>query len=325
MRNFVDYYIRYTEHVSDINDAAVNTPQELVEQTEKLFGKRLGEITEFIHTSGKRGNKIVLLAGPSCSGKTSTAGMLCDGLSLLGVNAVRISLDEFFLGAERTPLLPDGTVDYESVRALDIPVMQECLLKLVRDGECMMPHFDFTLERPAEKKQHIELGDNGVAIVEGIHALNPIVSQCLPEDSVAKIFVNVMHGIYEDDREVLTSRDIRLVRRIVRDMQFRNSPPERTLDMWPKVISGERQNILPYRSNANISVNSLHIYEPGVLKNLAVPMLQKVDESSAHYSTVQEILKKLELFEKISPSSVPTNSLMREFIGTGGVAICDET
>ena len=317
MRNFVDYYIKYTERIKDINDAAVNAPEELVSQMERQYRKRIDEIGDFLRYSGKEGNKIVMLAGPSSSGKTTTASILCERLEWLGIRARRISLDEFFLGAKKTPKLPDGTPDLESIAALNIPQMKRCLLGLVNKGECMMPHFNFEKQAPDPEKIHVKLGRSDIVVVEGIHALNPIVTDCLPDDRLLKIYISVKQGISEGNTEILSAQDIRLCRRIVRDMLFRGASPEFTLDQWPKVLEGEEQFIQPYKRLANVTINSIHIYEPCVLSQIALPLLRRISEDSPSYDVAVRLMEKLELFEPLPTECVPNNSMMREFFGNG--------
>lgn len=317
MRNFVDYYIKYTERIKHINDAAVNAPEELVGQMETQYRKRINEIADFICNSGGVGNKLIMLAGPSSSGKTTTASMLCERIKSNGSDAIRISLDEFFLGAKRTPRLPDGSPDLESVNALDIPQMQECLMGLVEKGECMMPHFNFQKQAPEEEKIPIKLNKNDVVVVEGIHALNPVVTDCLPDESILKVYISVKQGISEGDEEILHAEDIRLARRIVRDMMFRGSSPETTLEMWHNVIEGERLHIQPFKRYANITINSIHIYEPCIISQIALPLLRRVDEDHPCFEEAMSLASKLELFKPLPTSLVPPNSLMREFIGKG--------
>lgn len=317
MLNFVDYYIKYTERVSDINYAAKKDPQKLVRQMEIQYRRRIDEIADFLCDNGVGGNKMLLIAGPSSSGKTTTAKMLCRRIEWYGVKALRISLDEFFLGREKTPLLPDGSPDFESINALDIPQMQQCLQGLLRDGECDMPRFDFVTQSPYPDLEHIRLGKNDIVVVEGIHALNPIVTDCLPEESTLKVYVSVKQGIYEDEREIMTAHELRLCRRMVRDMLFRGTSPEGTFRQWPKVIAGEQEYIQPFKRLSNITINSIHIYEPCVIRQIALPLLQRINSSSEYFMEAMELKEKLRMFEPIDSELIPANSLMREFIGNG--------
>lgn len=317
MRNFVDYYIKYTERVANINDAARHSPKELISQMERQYRRRIEEIADFLFYNGGRGNKLIMLAGPSGSGKTTTATMLCERLDWLGTRARRISLDEFFLGEAKTPRLPDGMPDFESLDALNVPQMQSCLLDLVEKGECWMPHFSFANQKPDDELVHIRLDENEVVIVEGIHALNPIVTDCLPDERMLKVYISVKQGIYDGSDEVFTAQDVRLCRRMVRDMLFRCCSPEETLDLWPNVLEGENKYIQPYKRLADVTINSIHIYEPCVISQIALPLLRRVSESSPHYERVMELHDKLMRFEHIPTGLVPYNSLLREFIGGG--------
>ena len=317
MLNFVDYYITYTERVSDINNAARLDPQKLVRQMEIQYRRRIDEIADFLCDNGTPGNKMLLISGPSSSGKTTTAKMLCRRIEWYGVKALRISLDEFFLGREKTPLLPDGSPDFESINALNIPQMQDCLQRLLRDGECDMPRFDFVTQSPFPEPEHIKLGRNDIVVVEGIHALNPIVTDCLPEESALKVYVSVKQAIYEGEREIMTPHEVRLCRRMVRDMLFRGTSPEGTFRQWPKVLEGEREYIRPFKRLADITINSIHIYEPCVIRQIAIPLLQRINNSSEYFQEATELMDKLRMFEPIDSELIPANSLMREFIGNG--------
>ncbi len=317
MRNFVDYYIKYTERLTHINDAALNAPRELISQMERQYRKRIEEIADFLFYSGGKGNKLLMLAGPSGSGKTTTATMLCERLDWMGAKARRISLDEFYLGTNEVPRLPDGGPDYECVEALNIPQMQGCLLSLIEKGECMMPRYNFAKGRPETELTPVKLEENEVVIVEGIHALNPVVTGCLPDDRMLKVYISVKQGIYDGEHELLHAHDLRLCRRMVRDMRFRGCSPENTLDLWPNVIDGENKYIQPYKRLADVTINSIHIYEPCVISQIALPLLQRVGHSSPHYEQAAELCAKLSRFESIPAQLVPYNSLLREFIGGG--------
>lgn len=316
MINFVDYYIKYTERLHHINDAVKNSPHELVRQMEAQYKKRVDEIADFVMSVGK-GRKLVMMAGPSGSGKTTTANMIVNRVQAAGAGAVCISLDEFFKGEGKAPLLPNGIYDYESVDALDIPLMQECLAQLLTEGRCMMPHFDFAAKRPAPQRMLLEVGENDVIIVEGIHALNPVVTDCLPDDRMVKIYISVKQGIMEGDYEVISAHDIRFLRRLVRDYQFRSSLPDRTFSMWPQVERGERLYIEPYKRMATVTINSIHIYEVNVIAETAIRLLKKIDPSSPYDKKAKAYINQLKLFNPLDSALVPKDSLLREFIGYG--------
>lgn len=314
MRNFVDYYIKYTERLCHINDAVKNSPCDLIRQMEDQYSKRVNEIADFVMSIGK-GRKIVMLAGPSSSGKTTTANMIVKRVEDSGASAVRISLDEFFKGERQAPLLPNGLYDYESVEALNIPLMQECLTALLSDGRCMMPRFDFDAKKPAPERTLLEVGENDVIIVEGIHALNPIVTNFLPEEKMVKIYISVKQGIKEGSDEVISAHQIRFLRRLVRDYKFRSSTPERTFAMWPTVERGEKLYIEPYKRMATVTINSIHIYEVNAIADTAIKILGEVSPQSEYYEQAQEYINKLSLFKILDEALIPQNSMIREFIG----------
>lgn len=316
MINFVDYYIHYTERLRHINHAVRNAPQELIRQMEQQYAKRVNEIADFVMSTGD-GRKVVMMCGPSSSGKTTTANMLVNRVRASGANAVRLSLDDFFKGEGKAPRLPDGGYDYESVYALDIRLMRECMVSLLETGRCMMPRFDFAAKRPAPERYPLEIGENDVAIVEGIHALNPIITDCLPEDKMVKIYISVKQGIKEGDDVVIDAHQIRFLRRLVRDYRFRSSPPERTFSMWPAVVRGEELYISDYKRLATVTINSIHIYEVNAIADKAIEILQSLGEDSPYYAEAQDYIQKLSLFENLDEGLIPADSLLREFIGQG--------
>lgn len=316
MINFVDYYIHYTERLRHINNAVLNAPAELIRQMEEQYAKRINEIADFVMSSGD-GRKLIMLSGPSSSGKTTTANMLVSRVKSSGANAFCLSLDDFFMGEGQAPRLPDGKYDYESVYALDIGLIQSCLTELLDTGHTMMPRFDFTAKSPAPERYLLRIGENDVIIVEGIHALNPIISDCLPSEKMVKIYISVKQGIKEGDDTVISAHEIRFLRRLVRDYQFRSSSFERTFEMWPQVLRGEKLYISAYKRLANITINSIHIYEVNAIADKAIEILRDVPEDSHYYGEAQAYIRKLALFENLDEGLIPENSLIREFIGQG--------
>jgi Uridine kinase len=300
--------------LSSVNAAAVTSPEAFVRSTEEAYLQNLQEIAEGITSSSC---KLVMLFGPSSSGKTTTSYVLQSLLQKSGIGSVIISLDDFYRGEYQAPLLPNGQHDYESVEALDVPEIEACLLSLIQKNFCDMPVFDFEVHMPSLSRRHVELKENGVAIVEGIHALNPVITQNLPAQGVRKIYISVKQGMRDGVRELLDANEMRLVRRIVRDYNFRGTGPQRTLSMWPSVMDGERKYIKPYRGTVDYTINSLHLYETCVLKTQAVELLQAVPETSEQFSAAQGLARSLNLFEPIDSGLVPKNSILREFIGGG--------
>ena len=316
MINFVDYYIHYTERLRHINNAVLNAPAELIRQMEEQYAKRINEIADFVMSTGK-GRKLVMLSGPSSSGKTTTANMLVSRVKASGANAFCLSLDDFFKGEGQAPQLSDGTYDYESVYALDIEMMQHCLTELLEKGSTMMPRFDFEAKSPAPERYPLQVGENDVIIVEGIHALNPIITDCLPDEKMVKIYISVKQGIKEGDDTVISAHQIRFLRRLVRDYQFRSSPAERTFEMWPQVLRGEKLYISAYKRYATVTINSIHIYEVNAIADKAIEILGGIPEDSPYFDEAQEYIQQLSRFENLDEGLIPENSLIREFIGQG--------
>ena len=258
-----------------------------------------------------------MMAGPSASGKTTTAHRLADALRAGGTGAEIISLDDFYRGEYQAPLLPDGGHDYEHVEALNVEEVRSCLSELIEKGRCDMPVFDFSIHMPYSHRRRVVLEDGAVAVVEGIHALNPALIGTLPAGAFRRIYISVKQGVRDGTEELLGPNDVRLVRRIVRDRNFRSTPPQRTLFMWKNVLDGERKYIKPFRKSADFTINSFHACEPCVLKTRAVTLLHTVPEGDPGWETARRLLGGLERFEPMDCGLVPGNSILREFIGGG--------
>lgn len=314
MSSFASGYVKYINHLEQINDAALARPQQMIDEVEDAYREHLMNIARNIVTHYADA-RICMLAGPSSSGKTTTAHLLRDYLLALGVKAQIISLDDFYLGEENTPTLPGGDKDYETVHALDIALVQSCLDDLIQKGMCSLPAYDFATGKRRLNARTLDVRDHGFVIIEGIHALNPVFIRALPEGSAIRLYVSVKQQIKDVNGEVMSPMDVRLVRRIARDVQFRNTPAERTLDMWENVVDGENRYIRPYRLSADYTVNSIHIYEPCVLRGRVIPLLREITEDSPFYRKARELDARLMRFEPVDPDLVPDNSMLREFLG----------
>ncbi len=286
--------------------------QRLILLAEALHEKKYAEIAEQVHFSGA---KMVLLAGPSSSGKTTSCRRLSVQLEVLGYDVNQLSLDDYFLGRERTPKLPNGEYDFESIDALDIPLLNEHLLALFRGDEVKIPTYDFIQGEPYYSGKSLKLGPRSILVVEGIHALNPKLTAQIDEAMKFKVYVSALTQLSIDDQNIIHGTDNRLVRRIVRDNNFRGWNAYETLRRWPEVVRGERQHIFPYQENANVMFNSALLYELGVLKRFAEPLLKQVPEDCEEYSIARQILDFSELLEPIDDKFIPYNSIMREFLG----------
>jgi len=304
----------YENTLDDINREARSDPRMFVENSEKAFHKNIMDIAEKIKNDRER-CKLVMLAGPSSSGKTTTAHLLSKALRKVGIGSVIISLDDFYLGESCAPLLPDGQRDYECIEALNVPELKKCLRDLAENSRCSMPVFDFEIRAPYPHRRHIVLNDGEIAIVEGIHALNPMLLDSAKGLKAYKIYISVKQGVTDGKAQLLGPNDIRLVRRIVRDYNFRGTAPERTLAMWGNVMAGEYKNIKPYRGGADFTINSFHAYELCVLKRQASGLLSGVQPESVFSGTASKLLSAVERFYAIDEDTVPADSIIREFIG----------
>ncbi|WP_444657818.1 uridine kinase family protein [Caproiciproducens sp. R2] len=312
MSNFVEYQ----NELSKINAAASTQPEAFVMRTEESYHQSIRNIARSI-AGQKRNCRLIMLSGPSSSGKTTTSNLLKNAFQSIGVGSTIISLDDFYRGERQAPVLENGQHDYESVDALDVPDIERCLLSLIENRHCTMPVFNFEIHMPYPHRRHVSLREHDIAIVEGIHALNPVFIDKLPQEGVCKIYISVKQGIHEGSKQLFDANEMRLVRRIVRDYNFRGAKPVRTLEMWPTVMDGERKYIKPYRSDADYTINSLHTYETCVLANQAIPLLKTVPTDCGQYPLTEKLVESLEKFTPINNEFVPRDSIIREFIGGG--------
>lgn len=303
----------HTSTVGDYNRIVYNGGgQNLILLAEALHEKKYAEIAEQVRQSGAR---MVLLAGPSSSGKTTSCRRLSVQLSVLGYDVNQLSLDDYFMSRERTPKLPNGEYDFESVDALDIPLLNEHLNALFSGEEVQIPTFDFIKGSPFYSGKTLKLGPRSILVVEGIHALNPKLTAEIDEGLKFKVYVSALTQLSIDDQNIIHGTDNRLVRRLVRDNNFRGWNAYETIRRWPEVVRGERRHIFPYQENANVMFNSALLYELGVLKRYAEPLLKQVPEDCEEYSIARQLLGFSELLLPIDDKFIPYNSIMREFLG----------
>ncbi len=258
-------------------------------------------------------SKVIMLTGPSASGKTTTAFKLADALMRSGTHAVVVSLDNFYKNLDDYPRLPDGSKDYESVHALDIDEIHRCLGELIEFGQAEFPEFDFQTEMRAAHKNHIEL-QGGVVIVEGIHALNPILTDELPSGSVYKVYAGLREEYSYGGQRFLPTRDIRLARRLVRDNKFRGHSLEKTVDMWPMVCEGEDAYIKAYKPYADLLLDTSFSYEICVLAPFITEMRGKAERGDLA-ERLDQLADKFARCTSLSAEYIPPQSMLREFIG----------
>ena len=315
MKDINDIIVRRLIDRRQINRAIKENPESRIKMDDGIYNEKMVNIAGYA-ASAENNIKIIMLAGPSGSGKTTTANMLKRQFSLMGVSSDIISLDHFYLSRDKMPKAPDGEPDFESVHSLDLELMHKCFIELINDGESDIPYFSFK-DGGRVGSNRVKIAKNGVAVVEGIHALNPLIVEALPSDSLLKLYVSVESGIFEDDELVLSPRDLRLVRRMIRDSLFRNAPVELTLDMWDGVIRGEKEYLYMHKDSADMDINSMHSYEPCLFRNRAIKLLEEVKPDSSFYQKAASLIAALRPFEPLDEVLVPPPSLLREFIGGG--------
>ena len=260
--------------------------------------------------------KVVLLAGPSSTGKTTTTNKLILCLKSLGKNPLMISMDDFFVERENTPLDENGEPDFECVEAVDLNLFEDSIKKLLAGEEVVLPTYNFVLGKK-EYNNKLKLAKDDIILIEGIHALNPKVLEHIPKENKAKVYLSALNELNIDDHVRISTTDNRLLRRIIRDNRTRGRSVEDTLAEWPKVRGGEEKYIFPYQDEANYSFNTAMIYELGVLKTFIEPLLYSVEPDSPYYNDALRLLNFLRLFLPIPSESIPVDSIIREFIGGG--------
>ncbi len=258
--------------------------------------------------------RLICIAGPSSSGKTTFANRLRIELLSRGISPIRISIDDYYLPREEAPLGPDGKPDLENIEALDIERFNEDMLALISGDEVDLPRFDFTLGKQVFGRR-LRIDATQPIIIEGIHALNDALTPSIPKSDKFKIFISPQAQINLDDHNPVSLTDLRLLRRLVRDRKFRNAPAEETFSMWPSVRAGEFRWIYAHQEKADFVYNSYLPYELPVMKKYAMPLLLAIDKESPHFMVAQRLIRMLKYFLDLEDDWVPSNSLMREFIG----------
>ncbi len=295
-------------------EKAVQQPESFIEKCENIYNSKIKSIAKQIVDSGR--TEIVMLAGPSSAGKTTTAKKLRRELAKLGAESHTVSLDDFYLNNCDSPRFPDGTPDYETVDALDIECFEKKMKELLEKGETDLPEFDFLKGERKEKYNHIAISPTDVIIVEGLHALNPVITEHLPKERLLKIYINVSSRIFgEGENIVLNKRNMRFIRRLVRDYRSRGNSVEETYKMWITVQYGEDTYLFPFKDKADIKINTIHLYETCVLRDVAIKLLSELDKDSEFHKEAQHLIRSLEKFPSLDSDLVPDDSLLREFIG----------
>ena len=299
----------------DLNDWITNAgANELVLIQEAIMEKRFGDIAEKIAESGK---KIVLIAGPSSSGKTTFSHRLSVQLRALGLRPHPIACDNYFLDRDSYPLDENGKADFEAITCIDIELLNQNFSDLLAGKTVLMPSFNFVSGKQEFLGNTLQISDGDVIILEGIHCLNDSLTYALPEDEKFRIYISALTTLNIDEHNCIPPTDVRLLRRIVRDARTRGNTAQSTIARWDSVRAGEERNIFPWQETADVMVNSALIYELPVLKAYAEPLLFCVPEDSPEYLEAKRLLKFLDYFLPVPTEEIPRNSIVREFIGGG--------
>ena len=281
--------------------------------SESLHEKKIAELADNIGKDKKV--KVVLIAGPSSSGKTTFAKRLGIQLRLNGLKPVTISVDNYFVEREENPKDEYGNYDFECIEALDIKLFNEHLVKLLNGEEIKVPTFDFTIGHKKYNGETMRLAEDEILVIEGIHCLNDRLTSSIPKEQKYKIYISALTVLNIDYYNRISTTDTRLIRRIVRDHQFRGYSALHTIRMWYSVNRGEERYIYPYQEEANAMFNSSLIYELGVLKDYALPLLKEIDNTQPEYAEATRLIRLLSYFESVPQEAIPKTSLIREFIG----------
>ena len=316
--NSIDEYLSWAKilnisSVGELNDAIVSSKKgEIIHLSETIQDFRLHEIAKQI--ADNKEMKFVLISGPSSSGKTTSARKLSLYLKTLGLNPVPVSLDDYFLNREDTPLTEDGKYDFESLRAIDIKLFNNQMSKLLKGNKILAPTFDFVEGKKVFDKT-LQMKENDILVIEGLHALADELLSDIPKKKKFKIYISPLVYINIDDDNRINLTDIRLLRRMTRDSRTRGYSPSHTLNSWKDVRKGEEKHVFQYQDNADVIFNTFLVYELAVLKAYAEPLLHQVKDDDPEYLTAKRLIKLLSLVLPIPSEDVPSVSILREFIG----------
>ena len=311
-------HIMGLSNVGDFNHACEDGhATDLIKVAEALQEKKIAQIADdiFHRGDGDRRVKLVLISGPSSSGKTTFSKRLSIQLMTNGLKPYPISLDDYFVDREQTPRDANGDYDYESLYALDLQLFNQQLQALLRGEEVELPHYNFTAGRKEFRGEKLRIEDNTILILEGIHALNPELTPQIPDENKYKIYVSALTTISLDDHNWIPTTDNRLVRRIIRDYNYRGNSARETIARWASVRAGEDKWIFPYQENADVMFNSALLFEFAVLRYHVEPILNSVPRNCPEYAEAYRLLKFIQYFTPVQDKEIPPTSLLREFLG----------
>ena len=300
--------------VGDFNQAIdAGHATDIINISEALQEKKIAKIAEDI--ANRQGVKLVLLAGPSSSGKTTSCKRLSIQLAVNGLKPLQISLDDYFVDRDKTPKDDNGEYDFESIYALNLDLLNEQFNALFRGEEVELPKYDFPSGKSVKSGKKLKMEPNNVLVVEGIHALNPELTAHIPQEQIYRVYASALTTILLDNHNYIPTTDNRLLRRIIRDYKYRGVSAQETIHRWPSVRTGENKWIFPYQENADAMFNTAMLYELSVIKMQAEPLLQQVPENCEEHAEAYRLLKFLKYFKGIPYNNLPPTSLLREFLG----------
>jgi Uridine kinase len=300
--------------VGDLNNAILKGySSQLIQVSEALQEKKIAKIADEI--AQREGIKMVLIAGPSSSGKTTTCKRLSVQLAVNGIRPIGISLDDYFISRDKTPRDEKGDYDYEHLHALNIPLLNEQMNALFRGEEIELPRYDFQTGESKPSGKKLQLKGKEILVLEGIHALNPELTAQIPEEQKYRVYASALTTILLDNHNYIPTTDNRLLRRIIRDHKYRGVSAQETIRRWPSVRRGENRWIFPYQENADAMFNTAMLFELAVIRGQALPLLEQVPESCEEYAEAYRLLKFLRYIQPIPEDQIPPTSLLREFLG----------
>ena len=300
--------------IGDLNEViSKGYASQLIQISEALQEKKIGKIADEI--AQRKGIKLVLIAGPSSSGKTTTCKRLSVQLAVNGIKPIGISLDDYFLDREKTPLDEKGDYDFEHLHALNLPLFNEQLNALFKGEEVELPRYDFPTGKSLMSGKKLKLHDDNILVVEGIHALNPELTAQIPNEQIFRVYASALTTILLDNHNYIPTTDNRLLRRIIRDHKYRGVSAKDTIHRWPSVRAGENRWIFPYQENADAMFNTAMLFELAVIKSQAEPLLEQVPENCEEHAEAYRLLKFLHYIKPIPDTQIPPTSLLREFLG----------
>ena len=300
--------------IGDLNEvSSMGYSPQLIMVSEALQEKKIAKIADEI--AQRKGIKLVLIAGPSSSGKTTTCKRLSVQLAVNAIKPIGISLDDYFLDREKTPLDEKGDYDFENLHALNLPLFNEQLSALFRGEEVELPRYDFPTGTSQKSGRRLRLGENEILVVEGIHALNPELTAQIPNEQIFRVYASALTTVLLDNHNYIPTTDNRLLRRIIRDHKYRAVTALETIRRWPSVRAGENKWIFPFQENADAMFNTAMLFELAVIKSQAEPLLEAVPENCPEHAEAYRLLKFLRYIKPIPETQIPPTSLLREFLG----------